>query len=346
MKAGTLRGALIGCGFFAINHLHGWRDARGAEIVALCDLDPHRLAAVGDQFGIARRYADAAEMLAAERLDFVDIATTAPSHRALVERAARHGVPVIVQKPFAPTLAEAKAMVAAAAAAGVPLMVHENFRWQSSIQAVKRIVDSGEIGKPFWGRVSFRSAFDVFSGQPYLATGERFIVEDLGIHALDVARFLLGDAVNVTARIARVNPAIRGEDVATMLLDHGDGVASVVDCSYATLLEEELFPQTLVEIDGSAGSLRLGPHYRLTVATREGTRRQDLSPPLLPWASRPWHNIQESVALIQQHWVDCLAAGTAPQTSGHDNLRTFALVEATYRSAQTGQCIELAELLD
>lgn len=341
-----LRGALIGCGFFAINHLHGWRDARGAEIVAICDTDPARLAAAGDQFGIVQRYADAAEMLRREKPDFVDIATTAPSHRALVELAARHGVPAIVQKPFATNLADARAMVAACAAAGIPLMVHENFRWQSPMLAVKDVLRSGEIGEVFWGRVSFRSAYDVFSGQPYLAEGERFIVEDLGIHALDLARFFFGDAQSVSARMTRVNPRIRGEDVATMLLDHGGGVASVVDCSYATLLEDELFPQTLLEIDGSKGTLRLGPGYGLTVTTPGGTRRASVAPPLLPWASRPWHNIQESVALIEQHWVDSLAAGREPDTSGRDNLRTLALVEAAYESAKSGQTVALAAVSD
>ena len=225
-------------------------------------------------------------------------------------------------------------------------MVHENFRWQSPIQKVRAILKSGEIGDAFWGRVSFRSAFDVFSGQPYLAEGQRFIVEDLGIHALDIARFLLGDAMNVSARIKRVNPTIKGEDVATVLLDHGDGVASVVDCSYATQLETELFPQTLIEIDGNKGSLRLSAGYELSVTTASGTRHVDVSPPLLPWASKPWHNIQESVALIEQHWVDCLANGAEPQTSGRDNLKTLALVEAVYLSASQGRTVVLSELLD
>jgi D-apiose dehydrogenase len=342
---GDLRGALIGCGFFAVNQMHGWRDVRGARIAAICDTNPERLAAVGSQFDIAARYADARTMIEAERPDFVDIATTVPSHRPLVELAASLGVPVICQKPFALNIADAKAMVAACATAGVPLMVHENFRWQSPILKVKRVLDSGAIGTPFWGRVSFRSAYDVFSGQPYLAEGERFIVEDLGIHALDVARFLLGDAQSVAARITRVNPLIRGEDVATALLDHGGGVASVVDCSYATRAEVEAFPETLIEIDGDKGSLRLGQGYRLTVTSPAGTVHEDVSPPLLPWASRPWHNIQESVPLIQQHWVDCLRAGTEPATSGRDNLQTFALVEAVYASARTGQTVTVAEVL-
>ena len=61
----ALRGGLVGCGFFAINQLHGWRDATGADIAAICDRDPERLRIVGDQFGIGRRYTDATAMLEA-----------------------------------------------------------------------------------------------------------------------------------------------------------------------------------------------------------------------------------------------------------------------------------------
>jgi len=340
-----LSGALVGCGFFAVNQLHGWRDVEGVDIIAICDKNPERLRLVGDQFGIARRYGDAREMLAKERPDFVDIATTVESHRTLVELAAGSRIPVICQKPFARNVVDAEAMVDACQAAQVPLMVHENFRWQSPIRRVKQVIDSGLIGKPFWGRVSFRSAYDVFSGQPYLAQGERFIVEDLGIHALDVARFLLGDVANVSARIARVNPKVKGEDVATALLDHGDGVASVVDCSYATLLEIEPFPETLIEIDGARGTVRLNSGYGLVVTSPDGTVHDDVSPPLLPWASRPWHNIQESVSLIQRHWADCLRAEREPDTSGRDNLQTLALVEAVYQSAASGETVSVADLL-
>jgi D-apiose dehydrogenase len=339
-----LRGGLIGCGFFSINHLHGWRDVEGASIIALCDRDPARLTLAGDQFGIARRYADAAQMLADERLDFVDVATTVASHRPLVELAARHGVAAICQKPFALSMADARAMVEACEAAGVPLMVHENFRWQSPIQALRARLDAGAIGKPFWGRVSFRSAYDVFSGQPYLAKGERFIIEDLGIHILDIARCLFGDVARLTARIARVNPAIRGEDVATMLLDHESGVSSIVDCSYATRLAVEPFPETLVEIDGALGSIRLGQGYEMRVTGKQGSQMHDVSPRLLSWATRPWHNIQESVQAIQQHWVDCLREGREPATSGRDNVKTLALVEAAYRSASSGQTIEMTAI--
>jgi D-apiose dehydrogenase len=340
----AFRGALIGCGFFSVNHLHGWRGVDGASIVAICDRDSSRLESVGDQFGIAIRYSDAGKMFAKEKLDFVDIATTVSSHKPLVEMAARHGVAVICQKPFAISLSDARAMVAACELAGAPLMVHENFRWQRPIRAVREIIDSGAIGKPFWGRISFRSGFDVFSGQPYLAEGERFIVEDLGIHILDIARFLFGEVRRLTARTMRVNPRIRGEDVATILLDHQDGLSSIVDCSYATRLTVEPFPQTLIEVDGTKGTIRLNQGYELIVANDGGSKTIDVSPPLLPWATRPWHNIQDSVQMIQQHWIDCLRSRQEPATSGRDNVNTLALVEAAYLAAKSGDTVNLENL--
>jgi predicted dehydrogenase len=341
-----LRGAVIGCGFFAVNQMHAWAGMDDAEIVAVCDRDAERLRIVGDEFGVARRYSDAEAMMSDGGLDFVDIATTVNSHRPLVELAARFGLSAICQKPVAPTLSDAKAMVAAMDKAGKPLMIHENFRWQTPILAARAVIDSGEIGAPFWGRVSFRSGFDVFSGQPYLATGRRFIIEDLGIHSLDIARFLFGDAQRMTARTCRVNPQIAGEDVATMLLDHEGGMTSIVDCSYATRLGEEPFPETFLEVDGTEGTLRLAKDYSMTVHGRNGTETRIVAPHLLPWASRPWHNIQESVAFIQKHWIDCLRRGVEPATSGHDNLKTFALVEAAYLSAETGRTVDLSELLN
>lgn len=333
--------AVIGCGFFAINHLHGWAEIDAVDVVAICDTNPERLALVGDQFGITRRYDSAEALFADGGFDAVDIATTVPTHRPLVEMAARHDVHAICQKPFASNMADARAMVTAFESAGKTLMVHENFRWQS---AVRRVIDElrgGVIGTPFFGRVSFRSGYDVFAGQPYLAEGERFIIEDLGIHILDIARALFGDVTRLAATTKRVNPAIRGEDVATMLLTHEGGVTSVVDCSYATRREPETFPESLIEIDGEEGTIRLDAGYQLTLQTKDGSQVHDLSPPVLPWASRPWHNIQESVLAIQDHFVTCVAQNTEPETSGSDNLRTLALVEAAYLSAAEGLTVDV-----
>ena len=336
------RGAVIGCGFFAENHLNAWASIPDVELVAVCDLDPAKAERAANRFGAAQHYTDAAAMLRETKPDFVDIATTVASHRQLVELAASEHVPTIVQKPFGPTMADCEAMVAACAAAGVPLMVHENFRFQPPLRELRRLADQGLIGTPHFGRITFRTGHDIYVKQPYLATEERFIISDLGVHVLDMARFYFGEVASIACRTKRVNPNIRGEDSATMLLQHTGGAVSVVDCSYATPILPDPFPETLVEIDGTSGAMRLEQGYRLRIGTRGGTPEyRELDPEPLPWAERPWHVVQESVLRIEEHWIDCLRRGVAPETSGADNLATFALVEAAYRAAETGETVHL-----
>ena len=335
---------VIGCGFFAQNQLHAWHDIEGADVVAVCDIDPVKLKKTGEKFEIARRYNEAEALFDDGGFDIVDIATTVQSHKRLVELAADSSKHVICQKPFAKSISDARAMVSAVEASGKFLMVHENFRWQSAVRALIDEVRQGTIGSPFFGRVSFRSGYDVFSAQPYLADGQRFIIEDLGIHILDIARALFGDVERIAATTCTINQAIKGEDVATMLLEHKGGVASVVDCSYATQRLPETFPESVIEVDGDKGTLRLDAGYKLTIQSNGQSEIRDVSPRLLPWASRPWHNIQESVRIIQKHFVDCLEKGCEPETSGRDNLQTLSLVEAAYLSVAQHRIIDMTEL--
>jgi len=333
----VLRGGLVGCGYFAMNHLNGWREVSGTEIVALCDRDEERLDDAGDRFGVAARFTDAETMFREADLDFVDVVTQAPAHRALVELAAAQRLHVICQKPFAPTVDDARDMVIACREAGVRLMVHENSRWQTPMRAVKSVIDRGEIGRPFFARISFRSAYDVYTNQPYLATDERFIIYDLGIHLLDLARFFTGDARQLFCHTQRVNPAIRGEDVATVILESESGASCVVEASYASKLERELFPQTLVHVEGDDGSVTLGPDYAMTVVSDRTVRRDSVPPVDYSWSTPPGQAIQDGVVAIQRHWSTCLREGSAPETSGLDNLRTLELVFGCYRSADSGR---------
>ena len=335
-----LRGALIGCGFFARNHLHAWSEIEGVSLVALCDREIDKATRAGAEFGVANVYADAAAMFEREKLDFVDIATTMPSHRALVELAARHRVPVIVQKPFAPNWTDCVAMVQACRDAGVPLMVHENFRFQAPLMALERVMRSGVIGKPTFGRISFRTGYDIYAGQPYLALEERFILLDLGIHVLDMARVLLGEVATVQCQTQSVRPGLRGEDMATVMLRHTSGATSIVDCSYASKIEPDLFPQTLVTIEGTRGSVALRADFQLDVTSDGRTTHEDTSTPLRSWTSHPWHVAQESVLNTQRHWIDCLRRGETPATSGADNLKTYALVDAAYEAARSGASVK------
>lgn len=338
--AAKLRLGVIGCGFYAQNHLNGWRELDAdVELAAVCDVDLNKAQAAVAEFEVPRSYTDARQMLETEKLDFVDIVTTMPSHRALVELAAAHKMPAIAQKPFAPTWDDCVAMVAACEKAGVPLMVHENFRYQAPMIEAKRLLADGVLGEITWGRINWRTAYDIYAGQPYLAKEKRFILLDIGVHTLDLARVFLGEVERVYCETQSLKPGIAGEDAATCTLRHRSGAVSVVDFSYAARRDPDPFPESLLEIEGRRGSLIVSPGLELTLHADGKTSKRSLHTPLLTWTFEPWHVSQESVVNIQRHWVECFRAGREPETSGRDNLKTYALVEAAYESAATHQAV-------
>ena len=322
---------LIGCGFFAQNHLHAWNDlaAEGVDLVAVCDIDESKARAAGEKFG-ARWYTSDEAMFAAEQLGLVDIATQMRTHLPLVEMAIRHRVPTVVQKPFGENIAQVRRMVQAARRAGVFLAVHENFRFQRPMLKIAEIIRSGAIGTPTWARVSFRTGYDVYSGQPYLRQEERFVLIDLGVHVLDLARVFLGEVEHIASELQWRSPAVRGEDTATMLLRHTNGAVSVVECTYASRRLPDSFPETLVEIEGDKGAIVSRLNSQIEVTSNGAMQVIDADPPLLPWAERPWHVAQDSVLATCRHMVEALRAGRPADTSAADNLKTFALVEAAY----------------
>ena len=337
----TFRGALIGCGFFARNHMHGWADAPGAEIVAVCDIDPAKAEAFARTFG-AEPFTDAAAMLAATAPDFVDIATTVTTHRPLVELALAHGALTICQKPFAETWADGLAMVEAAARADRPLLVHENFRWQRAFRLLRAEIDAGIIGTPTFARLSFRHGFDIYANQPYLAQVPDLALTDIGLHLFDLARFLMGDVATAACLTQRLNPRVSGEDAFTALLGHTSGGVTSVEASFYARTTPDPFPETFARIEGPDGTLELDLGFRIRAHTRTGVREIDADPPVPAWGERPWHVIQDSVAAFETHVAQVLAGRAEPQPSGRHNLGTLAVTLACIRSAHRRETVDLA----
>lgn len=341
IMAARIAVGVVGCGFFAQNHLHSWQDlgAEGAELVAVCDIDPAKAAAAARDFGVPRWYSDPTEMFGNEDLGLVDIVTRMDTHQQLVGQAIARGVPTIVQKPFAPNLDGCLEMAKAAEAAGVFLAIHENFRFQAPIRRAIDIVRSGVIGEPSWARISFRTGYDIYAGQPYLLTEERFVVIDLGCHVLDLARAFLGEVQHVAAETQRRNPRVRGEDTATMLLRHRAGAVSVVECTYEAHRQPDCFPETLIEIEGSKGAVALRPGRILEVTTDGQLTTSDADAPLLAWTECPWHVVQESVLATCRHMLTAIREHHAAATSAPDNIKTFALCEAAYEAMAAGTLV-------
>eukprot|EP00911_Craspedida_sp_UC1_P002472 UC1_evm3s1839 len=342
---------VIGTGYFAQNHLSSWAELEGVDVTALCDIDSARLQATAANFNVpdSRCFMNASALFDAVGegkldLDFVDIVTQVDTHFDLVTQAAAAGLHVICQKPFATSVEQGVEMVEACDRAGVQLMVHENWRWQPAIVALQTELAAGAVGDPYYTQISFRTPYDVYASQPYLAEGDRFIIEDLGIHLLDVARAIMGEPESMYCRTYRGNPRIKGEDMATMVLGYEGGQSCVVDCSYASSEAPDPFPETFIRVEGSEGTIELSRHgFCLSIYRGDRLHSQRTVPPA---AERTYHAspvevIQDSVYNCQQHWIDCMAGREAwpSSTSGRDNLNTLALVDAAYDSASVQQAV-------
>jgi predicted dehydrogenase len=325
------KGALIGCGFFGQIQVEAWRRMEEAEIVAACDLDEAKAAA-----SAPRAYTSPEEMLDRERPDFVDIATRPESHLPMVRLAAERAIPVICQKPMAPTWTEAVAIVETAEAAGVPLMVHENWRWQPWYRVVDRLIREGRIGRPLAYLMRTRAADgfgpEPYRRQPYFKDMPRLLIYETLVHHLDTARFLFGGIRAVYAEARRNNPHIRGEDQAIVMPSHESGLLGCIDGHrFAEYVRDSpVLGDALVE--GETG--RLAIHGNGDVYSGE---------------ERVWKNEVasgyrgDSVLATQRHFIRCLESGEAFESGGREYLQTFAAVEACYRSIETRCAVNLAE---
>jgi predicted dehydrogenase len=339
-----LRFAILGCGFWSRFQLGAWKEIEGAECVALYNRTKAKADALAARFGVARTYDDAEELLRNEKPDFVDIITDVDTHYSFVKLCIDHRVKnIICQKPMAPDFETAKKMMDLTREAGVKFYIHENYRWERPIRRFREILDSGVIGEPFKARVSFLSGFPVFDNQPFLAELDRFILTDMGSHVLDVSRFLFGEVNKLWCQTRTVNPKIKGEDVATVMMEMKNKMPVFAELSYASIVEHDSFTTVHILAEGTKGSLWLGPNWEIRTTTKEGTKSETVSFPAYDWADPDYIVNHESGIPINQNIFNDMLGKQQAETTGNDNFETVRLVWAAYESAETGRLITMDE---
>jgi D-apiose dehydrogenase len=340
-----LRFGVLGCGFWSRYQLAGWREVGGVEPVGVYDPVRTRAEETARAFGLAEVHDSAEALLGRGDLDFVDIIAGVDAHEHLVCLAAERGIAVICQKPLAPSLDAARRTVAACHDAGVPLLVHENWRWQRPIRELGHALRSGAVGRPHRARLTYSTSFPVFENQPFLRELERFILTDIGTHVLDAARFLFGEARGLYCRTQQVNRSIRGEDVATVVMEMDGGVTVTCELSYSSPVEHDRFPETYIHVECENGSLEIAPDYWLRVTTKGGgTLAHRCPPPFYPWADARYAVVHGSIVECARNLLGGLRGEYPAETTGEDNLRTLALVYAAYVSAAERRVLAEHEL--
>jgi predicted dehydrogenase len=323
-----LRIGLIGAGWVTQYHLQAWQKLAGrAAVVAIADPSSENADVRARQFNIGRCFSNAEDMLAHCDLDAVDIAAPRAVHAPLVRLAADRGLPVLCQKPLAPTLAEAEAL-ARDVEGRIRLMVHENWRFRAYYRDAASWIREGRIGAVTGVRLTLLTSgtipdsngqYPAIERQPFMRGESRMLVAEVLIHHLDTLRMLLGPLDVTAATLTQACPDIAGEDGAVIQMRSHSGAGVSLFASFAAH-GAPISQADQLEILGKTGAIRLdGTQLELTGAQSE-IRAYDLAA-----------TYQGSYDATIAHFVDALLGNAPFETSPADNLQTLRLVEDCYR---------------
>lgn len=339
-----LKVAVFGTGYFSRYHYEAWNRLPGVRLVSICVRgNRERAQRFAAEYGIDAVFTNPEEMLDRTRPDLVDIITTPESHAELVRVAAAHGVPMICQKPLAPTLSEAYEIVETAERAGTLLVAHENWRFRPWNREIARLLESAAVGEPY--QINFRMRPGDGQGprayldrQPYFQQMPRFLIHETGIHIIDVFRFLFGEITGVFAHLRRLNQVIAGEDSGLVTFAFASGVAGLLDGNRLADFEAENPRMTMgtMLIEGSNGAIRLDGAGRLFVRQHGGREREHV----YSWDSRGYAG--DSVHALQAHVLKHLRNSAPIENTGRDYLRNLEIEEAVYRSDAERRWMALA----
>jgi D-apiose dehydrogenase len=337
-----MRVGVIGSGFWAQFQVGAWKEIFGVEVVGIASLDTDRREMLATQYSIPFQFESAEELVKSREIDLVDVISSVSAHAEHVRLAIDQRKTVICQKPLTERFSDAQQLVAESQEAGIRLLVHENWRYQEPFLQVRSLLNTNVIGKVHRARMQMTSGFPVLQYQPDLGKMDRFILSDLGIHVLDTARSLFGEARSVYCLTTKTQE-IRGENVASVLLEMNDCPIVSVEIGYAGTWSEDHFPETYALIEGDLGSIEIRRNHQVLVTTQNGIETIDATPSVFSWVDPRYALVQSSIVPCIQSMVDALRSGQEHPLDGSSNLKSMQIVEACYKSAEIGNRVILEE---
>lgn len=334
----NLKVAVIGAGYFSHFHFDAWNRIEGIDLIAVCDVDKAKATEVATKFKIPNVVTDYRSMLDQFQPDVVDVVTRPDTHLEIVAECAERNLAVICQKPLAPTMDEVNQIADVVRKTGIRFMVHENFRFQPWYREARQLIDVGTIGDrlhtmTFRNRAGDGWGDDAYlARQPYFQTMKKFLIFEAGIHTIDTFRYLGGEIAKTWCMHRRLNPVIAGEDAALGIFQFADGGTGVYDANRYNESTAENPRYTFGEllIEGSGGTIRMHDDATITI--------QKLGQPEQPHSYSPSTTgfAGDCVFATQQHFADGLINDTPFETDLDSYLKSIAVQEAMYRSAETG----------
>lgn len=310
-----------------------------AELTAIADRSadlPGGLDGYAEHYG-ARAYRHGEELIEREDLDAICIATAPGAREALVTAAARKGLPMFVEKPWAPDLETAHRLAAICREHNAKVMVAFSFRFHPAITKLRSLMD-GELGEGWLLNGEY-----IFNLNPPAGgwlwnpqSGNGIFNENSG-HLFDAVCYLLGKPVALTAEA--INPlSTPSEHAAAVTVRFASDAVAALTIGGIGANAHRDFPR--IDIITANGQARLGGREhmweRLTWAIR-----QDEAVHTLVQSPEALGNTRYTHAFT--HFLDCVAQGKQPSVGVEDGITAVALAMAVYESARTGKKVEIGD---
>lgn len=340
---------IIGTGGISNEHIKGYLKNPNVELYAFCDINEERVKMMAEKYDVKRTFTDAAEMLKLEEIDAVSVCTWNSAHAPCVIAALNAGKHVLCEKPMATSSKEAMEMKAAAEKSGKLLMIGFVRRYGNDCSILKDF-----IGQDYFGDIYYTKATYLrrngnpggWFGDKSRSAGGPLI--DLGVHVIDLVRYLLGNPKPVSVYGATFQkllnrPNIKGvkgylstgatetdicdvEDLATALIRFDNGAVLAIEASFSLNIKKD---EGKIQLFGTKGGAKIDPE--LEMYTEINDYLADV-------------NLSESTALNFDglfeneinHFVSCVTEGTECKSPAVDGIAIMNILDAVYESARTG----------
>lgn len=371
-----LRIAMIGYKFMGKAHSHAYRDLpfyfdSGMQPVlqVLCGRDIQAVQAAAEKWGWKETETDWRRVVARDDIDVIDIVSPNHTHVEIVLAAAKAGKHIICEKPLAMDVGEAERMLEAVRQAGVKHMICFNYRFVPVVSFIKSMIDRGELGEIYHIRAHFLQDWIMDPQFPLVWRLRKELsgsgaLGDLMAHSIDLARFLVGDLMEVSAHLETfikerplgemsggLSAAVAGEEMGTVDVDDAAMMMARFESGCLGVFEASRFAKgnrcgNRLEINGSKASVRwdmehmnqLQLYLEADPEGYQGFREIHCTEAVHPYAGHYWpagHSIgYEHTFINMMHaFVEAVSGESAPSPGFEDGLACQKVIEAAEASA-------------
>jgi predicted dehydrogenase len=328
--------AIAGAGYIAAIHAKAIKN-NGGEITAVVEKFAEKAEPFARKFRIKNQYSTVEELLKAGEIDALIIGTPNFLHAPQAIAALKAGVAVMVEKPMAMNVAQGQKMAEAGAKSGAPLMVAHCWRFDEDVNWLKKhasrlgiiIRTKGYGVHTHWGPAGW------FTQKQFAGGGA---LADMGIHALDTARYLLGDPqpVSVYARIGTHYKGYDVDDTGVILVNWDNGTNSYIESGWWQPHSDG--PEASTQLYGEKGFGQLFP--TLLEVPNVLSQKVDVIKSGFKFP-RKEHCPQSMYDAQMKYFMQCVNTGKTPVPGAAEGLVNMKIVAAAYKSSRTGKVVEI-----